>query len=86
MECSRKKLFHCYAVLLKAMNVSRNDWPQANRVNASKSKSFVLVGIVYLKIDDQQGREKAKDILQLPINKIAWKVMCLIPTEEPTDV
>ena len=85
MECSRTKLFHCYVVLLKAMNVSRNEWSQA-RVIASKSKSFVLVGIVYLKIDDQQGREKAKDILQLPINKIAWKVMCSIPTEEPTDV
>ena len=56
-------------VLLKTMDVSRNKWPMA-RVTATKSDQNGLVRSVHLKISDQPGRERAKNIVERPVDKI----------------
>ena len=56
-------------VLLKTMDVSRHKWPVAN-VTATKSNQNGLVQSVYLKIGDWTEKEKAKNIVERPVNKI----------------
>ena len=56
-------------VLLKTMDVLRNKWPMA-KVAATKSDHNGLVRIVYLKIGDRPEREKAKNIVEKPVDKI----------------
>ena len=52
------------------MDVSRNKWPMAS-VTATKSDQNGLVRSIYLKIGDRLGREKAKNIVERPVDKTA---------------
>ena len=52
------------------MDVSRNKWPMAS-VTATKSDQNGLVRSIYLKNGDWPGREKAKNIVERTVDKIA---------------
>ena len=58
-------------VLLKTMDISRNKWPMA-KVTVTKSDQDGLVRSVFLKIGDRPEREKAKNIVEWPVDKIAF--------------
>ena len=56
-------------VLLKTMDVSRNKWTMA-RVTATKCHQNGLVRNVYQNIGDHPVREKVKNIVEQPVDKI----------------
>ena len=51
------------------MDVSGNKWPMAKET-ATKSDQNGLVPSVYQKADDQPEREKVKNIVERPVDKI----------------
>ena len=69
------------------MNVSRNKWPMA-KVKETKSNQNGLVPSVYLKLVIDQKEKTQKTLWNDLLIKLYYcsKVMCLIPTKEPTDV
>ena len=69
IEYSKQKFVIGDIVLLKTMDISRNKWPMA-KVTATKSDQNGLVRSIYLKIGDRPEREKAKNIVERPVDKI----------------
>ena len=73
-ECLKKEFVLGDNMLLKTMDISWNKWSMA-RVTETKSDQNGLVWSIYLIIGDQPRREKAKNIVEQPDDKIvdAWK-------------
>lgn len=70
MECPKKKFCYWWYCATETIDVLRNKWLVA-RVTVTKRNHNGFVWSVYLKIGDQPGREKAKNIVEQTADKIA---------------